>query len=85
MPTKHWTFKPPSSSRQDLQEGTQRQLCLPKRAEDRFFEGSTYASKIYGAFLADEDELTGDEPRQFADLENATGRAIMDHGSPHGA
>ena len=60
-------------------------MCLPKRAEDRFFEGSACASKIHGAFLADEDELAGDEPRQFADLENATGRAVMDHGNLIGA
>ena len=74
-----WTSKLPGFFRQDLQEGTQRPLCLPKGAEDRFFEGPTGASKIHGAFWADEDELTGDEPCQFADLENAIGRGIVDH------
>jgi len=57
-------------------------LCLPKCAEDRFFEGSTCASKVYGAFSAvDKDEFAGDEPCQFTDLENAVGSAVIDHGS----
>jgi len=74
----------PSFFRQDPQKSKRRRLCLPERAEDRFFEGPTRASKIHGAlFCADEDELTGDEPRQFANLENAIGCAVMDHGGPH--
>jgi len=44
------------------------------------FEGATCASKVHGAFSADEDELAGDEPRQFVNLENAMGCAFMDHG-----
>ena len=59
-------------------------MCLPKCAEDWFFKGPTCASKVYGTFLADEDELAGDVPRQFADLENAMGRAVVDHGSLYG-
>ena len=67
---------------QDLQEGKQRPLCLPERTEGRFFEGPTCASKVHGASSADEDELAGDEPRQFADLENVMRRAVMDgHGT----
>ena len=75
----------PGFFRQDPQESNQRPLCLPKCAEDWFFEGPTCASKVYGAFSADEDELAGDVPRQFADLENAMGRAVVDHGSLYGA
>ena len=61
-------------------------MRFPKRAKDWFFEGPTYASKIHGAlFGADKDELTSDEPRQLANLENAIGRAAMDHGSLGGA
>lgn len=63
------------------QQGPQRSLCLPQRAEDWFFEAPTCTSEIYGALLADEDEITGDESRQLANLENAVGRVVMDHGS----
>ena len=72
--------------RQDLQESNQRPLCLPKCAEDWFFEAPTCASKVYGTFGADEDDLVGDVPRQFADLENAMGRAraVVDHGRLYG-
>ena len=71
----------PGAFRQNTQESKQRRLRLPKCAEDRFFEAPTCASKVYGTFSADEDELAGDVPRQFADLENAMGCAFMDHGS----
>ena len=60
-------------------------LYLPERAEDRFFERSTCASKIHSAFSANEDELVGNEPRQFVNLEDGIGRAIVDHGSLRGA
>ena len=73
-------LKLPGFFRQDPQESNQRPLRLPERAEDWFFEGPTRASKAQGAFSADEDELAGDEPRQFADLENAMGRAVVGHG-----
>ena len=76
----YWTFKHPRSLWQDLQEGAQRQLCLPEDVEDRFFEGPTCTSKIHGAFSAGGDELSGDEPRQFTNLENAIGCAVVDHG-----
>jgi len=77
-------FKLPGFFRQDRQESNHR-LCLPKCAEDRFFKAPTCASKIHGAPLAvDEDKLAGDMPRQFADLENAMGRAVMDHGGLYG-
>ena len=36
---------------------------------------------MHGALLVDWDELTGDELRQFADLENTMGCAVVDHGS----
>ena len=85
MSIKPRTSKLPGFFRQDLEEGTQRPLCLPKGAEGRFFEGSTCASKIHGGSSADEDELTGDEPRQFGNLENAIGRAVVDHGNLRGA
>jgi len=75
-------FKLPGFLRQDPQESDKRPLCLPKCAEDWFFEGPTCTSKVYGAFSAvDKDEFAGDEPRQFADPENAVGRAVMGHGS----
>jgi len=60
-------------------------LRLPERTEVRLFEGPTCASKVHGAFSADEDELAGDEPRQFVDLENSMRRAVMGHDSPGGA
>ena len=59
-------------------------MYLPKGAEVRLFEGPACASKVYGAFSADEDELAGDEPRQFADLENAVRCAVMGHGNLDG-
>ena len=59
----------------------QHRLRLPQRAEDGFFEGSTRASEIHGALPTDGNELTGDEPRQFVDPENAVGRAVVNHGS----
>ena len=78
-------FKLPCFFRQDPQESNQRRLCLPKCAEDWFFEAPTCASKVHGAPLAaDEDKLAGDEPRQFVDLENAMGCAVTDHGSLYG-
>ena len=78
-------FKLPGFFRQDPQESKQRRLCLPKYAEDWFFEGPTCASKVHGTFsAADEDELAGDEPRQFVDLENAMGCAVTDHGNLYG-
>ena len=74
-------FKLPRFFRQDPQESNQRPLSLPKYAENWFFEAPTCASKVHGAPSAvDEDELAGDVPRQFADLENAMGRAVMGHG-----
>ena len=75
-------FKLPRFFRQDPQESNQRRLCLPKCAEDWFFEAPTCASKVHGALSAvGEDELAGNEPRQFANLENVMGRAVMGHGS----
>jgi len=74
----------PGFFRQDPQESNQRRLYLPKCAENRFFEGPTYASKVHGASSADEDELSGDKPRQFVNLENAMGRAVMDHSGLYG-
>lgn len=40
------------------------------------------ASKIHihSGFLAGEDELVGNDPRQFANLENAEGGVIADRG-----
>jgi len=76
-----WAQDLPGSFRQDLQDGKQRPLHLPERAEDRFFEGPTCTSKTHGTvFSTNEDELPGDEPRQFANLENAVGCAVVDHG-----
>ena len=63
-----------------LQEDKPRRLCLPQRAEGRFFEVPTCSGEIRGAFPADEDELAGDNPRQFADLENALGRVAIHRG-----
>ena len=54
-------------------------MRLPQRAEDRFFEVSTYASEIHDAPPVDKDELAGYEPRQFANLENVTG-CVVNHG-----
>ena len=55
---------------QHLQEDIQRALCLPERAENRFLEVPTRTGEVHGALWTDRDELTGDEPRQFTDLEN---------------
>ena len=65
--------------RQNLQEGAQRPLNLPKCAEDGFFEGSTRTREVRCALWANEDELAGDEPRQFTNVEDARGRAVIDH------
>jgi len=67
--------------RQHHQKGVQERLRLPQRAEDWFFEVPTCASEIYDAFLADRDEITGYDPRQFTDFESAVGRAVLNHGS----
>ena len=75
-------LKLPGFFRQDPQESNKQPLCLPKCAEDWFFEAPTCTSKVHGAFSADEDEFFGDEPRQFTDLDNAMGCAVMGHGSP---
>ena len=56
-------------------------MRLPQRAEDRFFKVSACASKIHSTPPTDKDELAGDESREFADLENAMGRAVVDHGN----
>jgi len=58
----------PGFFRQDPKESNQRRLCLPKCTEDWFFKGPTCASKVHSAFLADEDELAGDEPRWWGTL-----------------
>ena len=55
-------------------------MRFPQRAEDRFFEVSACTSETHDASPVDRDELTGDEPREFADLENAMGRAVVNHG-----
>ena len=56
-------------------------MCLPQRAKNRFFEVPTRASEVHGAFPADRDEPTGDEPRQFVVPENAVGCAVVRHDS----
>jgi len=71
----------PGLFRQHLQKGTERRLCLPQNAEDGFLEVPRRAGETRGALSAGEDELTGDEPRQLADLKNAAGRAVVYHGS----
>jgi len=40
--------------------------------------------EIRGAFSAEKDGLTDDEPRQFGDLENTIGRTVADHGGWYG-
>ena len=52
-------------------------------AENRFFEGTTCASEIRSALSTDEDEFTGDNSRQLADLENKKGCVVVDDGKPH--
>lgn len=59
-------------------------LRLPQRAEDWFFEVPACTSEIHGALLARKGQLTGDEPRQLGDLENATGCTVMYHGGSRG-
>ena len=76
------TFELPCFFRQHLQKGVQRPMCFPQGAKNRFFEVPTRASEAHGTFPADGDELTGDEPRQFADPENAAGCAVVCHGGP---
>ena len=53
-------------------------------AENRFFEGTACASEIRSALLTDEDEITGDDSRQLADLENKKGCVVVDDGNPIG-
>ena len=43
------------------------------------FEVSTRASEISGTFSVAGDELSGDKPRQFVNLENAMRCAVVDH------
>ena len=60
----------------------QRSLCLSYSTEDWLFEGPACTSKVHGALSAGENEMAGDEPRKFADPENAMRRAVtMDNGS----
>ena len=40
----------------------------------------THTSEVYNAFLTDDEELTGDDPRQCADPENVMGGVVVDHG-----
>lgn len=49
-------------------------------AEDRPPEAPGGTNEIHGAIFADEHEPTGDESRQFANLEDAIGRAVVEHG-----
>ena len=62
------------------QEGVQRRFCFPQRAEDGFFEISAYASGMHGVLSVGKDELAGDEPFEFADLEKAIVCVVVDHG-----
>jgi len=55
-------------------------LHLPQYTEDGFFEVPTRASEARSAFWTDEDEVTGDEARQFTNPENSMGCAVVDHG-----
>ena len=55
-------------------------MSLPQCTEDRFFKAPTCASEIHSVLSAGGDELTGDDPRQFTDLENAKGDVFVGHG-----
>ena len=55
-------------------------MCLPQRAENRFFEVPTRTSEVRGAFPTDRNKLIGDEPRQFGNFENAVGYVVVGHG-----